>query len=460
MAVFPGTAGPDVTYGTDDADTIDGQGGNDKLFGFGGNDIIDGGDGNDDLHGGTGADTMTGGLGNDNYDVDDAGDLVIELAGGGTDLVFTTIDYTLPGSVERLAVYDSTSTFGLTLTGNALANEIIGGAGNDTLIGGGGSDTMRGGDGDDTYIVDSYDDLAAETSTGGYDTVLFAGATSATFHATFDYSLTRSASPFAQGSIVPDQSTGIEHLGVYDQSSTNAVSLRGSIYDDLVTGNNGANLLDGQAGIDTLIGFAGDDVYFIGENGDHVVEQAGEGYDTVFIGRNLPDRFRTPTPSITHYTLDENAERIVATGYSAPTGLTLTGNALDNEILDNGGNSVIDGGAGNDILTGYSGSDAFVFSTALGAGNVDQLPDFRPADDRIWLDDAIFQGLALGTLSNSQFQRGTTNFQAQDADDRILYDASTGNLYYDPDGNGAAAPILFAVVHEGLDITASDFQII
>ena len=459
MAVFPGTPADDLTYGTEDADTIDGLGGNDKLFGFGGNDVINGGDGNDDLHGGTGADTMTGGLGNDNYDVDDAGDLVIELAGGGSDLVFTSINYALPSNVERLAVYDPSSTLGLTLTGNALDNEIIGGNGNDTLIGGGGRDFMRGGAGDDTYIVDSLDDVAAETSTGGYDTVLFAGATSSTFHSSYDYSLTRFISPFPS-IVLPDQSNGIEHLGVFDQSSTNAVSLRGSIYDDLVTGNNGANLLEGQAGNDTLIGYGGDDVYFIGEAGDVVIEDANAGYDTVFIGRNTQDRYNTPVPTITRYTLGDNVERLVATGYDAKTGLTLTGNALDNEILDNAGNSLIDGGAGSDKLTGNGGNDAFVFSTALGANNVDQIADFAVGGDRIWLDDAIFAGLALGTLSDSQFQRGTTNWQAQDADDRILYDASTGNLYYDPDGNGEAAPILFAVIHEGLNLTASDFQVI
>ena len=59
-----------------------------------------------------------------------------------------------------------------------------------------------------------------------------------------------------------------------------------------------------------------------------------------------------------------------------------------------------------------------------------------------------------------QFQRGTTVWQAQDADDHILYDSSTGNLYFDADGNGAIAPQLFATLHEGLDLTAADFIVI
>jgi serralysin len=460
MATVTGTSSSDILYGTSDADVITGLAGNDELFGFAGDDSLDGGDGSDYLDGGTGADAMNGGIGNDYYTVDNVGDIVTEAANAGIDLVFTTIDYTLGADVERLAAYDESSTYVLTLTGNALGNEIIGNDGADLIIGGGGADFLRGGGGDDTYIVDSYDDVVAETQNGGNDSVLFAGSTSATFHTSYDYSLTRSVPGF-QALIPPDQSTGIEHLGVYDQSSTNAVSLRGSIYDDLVTGNNGSNLLDGQAGNDTLIGYAGDDAYFIGEAGDKIVEQADEGYDTVFIGRNLPDRYNTPDPTITHYTLDDNAERIVATGYGAPSGLTLTGNALANEIYDNNGSSILDGGAGSDILTGNGGNDAFVFSTALGADNVDQIADFAPGGDRIWLDDAVFTGLAPGALSAGQFHSGTANtWQAQDGDNRILYDSSTGNLYFDADGSGAQAAQLFATVHEGLNLSASDFVVV
>ena len=110
-AVFPGTPGDDLFFGTPDSDTMTGVGGNDKLYGLGGDDDLDGGDGNDILDGGTGADSMTGGIGNDVYVVDDAGDLVIEASGGGSDLVYTFITYTLPAEVERLAVYDRSGTF-------------------------------------------------------------------------------------------------------------------------------------------------------------------------------------------------------------------------------------------------------------------------------------------------------------------------------------------------------------
>ena len=56
------------------------------------------------LNGGVGADTMTGGLGNDTYVVDNAGDVAIELAGGGTDTIQTSVTSTLAAEFENLTL--------------------------------------------------------------------------------------------------------------------------------------------------------------------------------------------------------------------------------------------------------------------------------------------------------------------------------------------------------------------
>jgi Ca2+-binding RTX toxin-like protein len=63
---------------------------------------------------------------------------------------------------------------------------------------------------------------------------------------------------------------------------------------------------------------------------------------------------------------------------------------------------------------------------------------------------------ASGTLSPSAFHQGAN---AADAGDRILYDAATGNIFYDGDGSGAAAALLFATVDPGTPLTHADFVI-
>lgn len=49
---------------------------------------------------------------------------------------------------------------------------------------------------------------------------------------------------------------------------------------------------------------------------------------------------------------------------------------------------------------------------------------------------------------------------AHDADDRIIYDQATGNLYYDADGNLGGAQILFATLETRPVVAAGDFSVI
>ena len=100
---------------------------------------------------------------------------------------------------------------------------------------------------------------------------------------------------------------------------------------------------------------------------------------------------------------------------------------------------------------GQGGADTFAFTTALGAGNVDTIVDFD-GDDIIALDNAVFTGLADGALDPNAFVVGTA---AHDADDRIIYDNATGNLYFDADGSGTgSAAVLFAMLQNGRVLTA------
>ncbi|MFO1207661.1 MAG: calcium-binding protein [Amaricoccus sp.] len=96
--------------------------------------------------------------GNDVYLVDNAGDIVDETGGSGTDTVRSSISFSLAnaarvlGSVENLALLGNAN---LSATGNALANVLTGNAGNNVLTGGAGNDTLTGGAGHDYFVLNA-----------------------------------------------------------------------------------------------------------------------------------------------------------------------------------------------------------------------------------------------------------------------------------------------------------------
>ena len=170
-----GLGGNDTIVAAGGDDIVDGGEGNDYLDGGSGNDTLTGGNGNDVLQGRSGDDVMSGGAGDDTYYVDSAGDQVSENADGGTDLVRTSVDYTLGANVENAFVSGPT---GLTLTGNDLDNLLAGGTGGDTLLGMGGADTLRGGAGSDIIDGGAGTDTivggtGGDTLTGGADSDTF-----------------------------------------------------------------------------------------------------------------------------------------------------------------------------------------------------------------------------------------------------------------------------------------------
>ncbi|MBT8763969.1 hypothetical protein KFV02_08500, partial [Desulfohalobiaceae bacterium Ax17] len=136
--VIDGQGGNDTLYGNTGDDTLIGGDGNDRLYGQGGSDQLFGNAGSDTLDGGSDGDAMAGGSSNDTYVVDNVGDIVTENVNEGTDLVQSSITYTLTDNVENLTLIGSAEINGIgnelnnVIRGNSAANVLTGLAGDDT----------------------------------------------------------------------------------------------------------------------------------------------------------------------------------------------------------------------------------------------------------------------------------------------------------------------------------------
>jgi large repetitive protein len=304
-------------------ENVTGGAGNDTLVGDARNNVLIGGAGNDTLNGNAGADTMLGGLGNDSYVVDNAGDVVTEAVGQGSDTVFATASYALAAGSEVETMRVNVAT-GLTLTGNEFSNTIIGNAGNDTLFGGAGNDvlsglagadTMAGGTGNDTYTVDNAADVANEVVGQGTDTV----------NTSVSYTLSAGSE--------------VENLTA---SVATGLSL---------TGNEFNNTITGGAGNDTLTGGAGNDRF---------VATVGDGNDTHDGGLGVD------TYDLSGTTAGATVNLGLGTSTSAATGTdTLT--AIEN-VVGSAGNDIFVAsvGDGNNSYNGGAGTDTYDLS-ATGA---------------------------------------------------------------------------------------------
>jgi hypothetical protein len=385
--------------------------------------LITGNAGNNMLHGGGGGgDVLVGLGGDDTYYTDVATTKVVEAAGAGNDKLYTSVSYVLDGNaaVEFLSTNSYAATTPIYLTGNGFNQTLVGNNGANALHGGGGVDVLIGLGGNDIYYTDVAATQVQEAVGGGNDQL----------YTSVSYAL---------------GSAEIELLSTSNAAATTAINLTGNSFNQTLVGNNGANALRGGSGVDVLVGLGGDDIYYIDVASTRTVEETGGGNDKIYVSVS--------------YVLDAGLEiELLSTGSTAgTTAINLTGNAVGQILSGNNGVNFLDGKGGHDTLFGFGAADTFAFTSALGGGNVANIADFHTGVDKIALDDAVFSALGLGALPASAFVIGST---AHDADDRILYNSSNGGLYYDADGNGAGAAIMFATLNGVPALTASDLQVI
>lgn len=425
-----------MIFGLGNADLISGNDGNDTLEGGPGNDTLSGGNGNDKLLGGAGNDTLGVGFSNDRLAGNDGNDTL--NGGAGTDTV--TYAYAIGGITVSLARSGSQITGGSrsdtllsienligskyddNLAGSSAANRLDGGLGNDTLNGGIGADSMTGGNGSDRYYVDHARDRVVETTssltTGGNDTV---------YSSLSAYTL----------------SAHVENLRLL---SSGTASGTGNALNNTLYAGAGNNVLSGgSSGTDTAsYAYASAGVTVsLAKSGSQ--STGGSGSDTLQDIDNLTG----------------SAHNDKLSGNSATN--TLSGGAGADTLNAGSGNDLLLGGLGNDRLTGGTGKDLFRFDTRPNANsNQDQITDFSVRDDTLQLDDAAFTALTrLGTLASASLRAGAGLTGAADANDYLIYNTTTGALYYDADGSGTGSTaVQFASLSHGLALSNLDFVVI
>ena len=359
-----------------------------------GSNTLIGNDGANVLDGKAGFDVMQGGKGNDTYHVDHMFDLVVEKAGEGTDTVIASVSHILQENVERLIL--AANAGDINGTGNALKNTLIGNSGENVLDGGKQADTMIGGAGNDSYTVDNVGDKVVEKANEGHDSILSSinfslaalgnvedlrltgNAIRATGNALDNHLTGNDLYNIINGGAGADTMSGglggdtyyVDHIGdvvienpevgVHDKVvSTIALSKAFANVEDYdfrslaggvnFTGNDLDNAIWGGAGIDTLAGGVGDDVYYLNNAKDVVIEAAGNGYDSIVVNF---------TADLLNYA---NVDELRLTGTAA---INAFGNADGNEIIGNAGDNIIDGRGGSDSMSGLKGNDTYYVDNA------------------------------------------------------------------------------------------------
>jgi len=477
----------DIAYGGDGNDQLIYSGVivvDARLYGDAGNDTLDGGSGLElNLSGGDGNDsligsnttfaTLEGGLGDDTYTISNATSnvelLEYELEGNDTLVVrYLGFDLATTANIENLTLIAGeggsytgygddghnelsaqtdagfTTTYALygrggndTLSGSHASDTLSGGDGNDTLDGGGGeADILDGGAGDDTYIVhNTSTDAISDVS--GIDTVI-AGYVNYTLAADLENLTLRAGEGTGQSATgnaadnrltaeFGDLTGAAFALSGLDGNDT----LTGAGKGDTLNGGNDSDVLSGAAGFDQLYGEAGDDVLNGGNGNDGL--WSGAGNDTLN-GDNGSDKL------------------------GAGDGDDVLNGGGDNDTLWAGaGNDTLVGGRGSDVMSGGDGADVFAFMVAFGTFGADTITDFDgPGGDKLHINSGLTNIEKTGELWSGRLALGA---QAADANDRFVFDTTTGELYYDADGSGAGAQVLVVTLNTN-HLSGSDIVLV
>jgi Ca2+-binding RTX toxin-like protein len=492
--------GIEGAIGSGVADTLTGTAGGDFLAGGGGFDQIIAGAGNDTLRGDGGGDTfklgasltaadqIDGGQGFDTLELDGNYAAGVTL-GAATLTSVETIDL-VAGNSYKLTLADGNNSSSLTIDGGALggANTLyvggaaetsaglhaIGGAANDTLIGGSGEDTFEGGQGADSIVGGTGSDTVDYTASGGPLIVNLNLTTGQT-----------------GGDASGDRLTGIENV-------------KGSSFNDHLTGTIADNVLRGGDGDDTLIGGAGGDLLDGGANFDIVDytsstkavtinlqgnrgsagDAAGDSFigvervigstlgDTFFAGANVHDVDGGAGNDLVSYVSElkfgididltrlggqknGNADGDILTNIESVIGTKfddiLVGSAAGNRLEGGEGSDTLDAGAGGDdsLLGGAKNDEVRVGGTLTAKDQLDGGEDLKNDDpDDLEQDVLVLDGdYSAGVVFTATTVRNFESIQLKNGFDyNLKVDNATnddGKLVIDATALGAGDNLIF-----------------
>ena len=487
-----GTAGDDSLVGTPGNDTINGLGGNDTIQAGEGADSVSGGSGNDSMFAGMdsnlgdgAADTLDGGLGDDVYRNVSSfdGDVIVGDA-GGVDTVYAVGSWTLGGGLENLRFDDFFGAF-WDGTGNELDNTIVSASAGGNLYGLGGNDllvlahlegfgTAHGGEGNDTLQANRSSELFGDA---GDDTLIawFLG-TAMTGGAGNDTFVFENADGGGTGHRIEDFASGQDKVRLDGSGNMSALGASGSFAagDPRFHTGAAAHDVDDRVIYNPATGELFYDADGSGSGGAmHIATlQAGANVvatDIEVANSTAPVGGQAINGTANNDTLVGGAGNDTINGNAGADliqGLggddSLIGSAGWDTLQGGDGNDVLNGGQWSDTLTGGAGADSFVWAES--GNNVrDTVTDFVTGTDELMFDNAAMTALgadASWVAGDGRFWAAAGATSGHDADDRLVYNTTTGNLYYDADGSGAGAAQVVATFQGGVSISAADITVI
>jgi len=503
---------PKAIFGSNNITT--GTGNDNMSLDYRTSNIINAGDGNNIIGFGYtvpfgantfGKNTVTTGNGNDSINIDIRTSNTLSLGDG-----FNTVSGGINGPSDKPSFGTNTINSGVDSDYISLSYS----NGNDTVNDKGGSNTIYLGDGKNTVKLDGQDSLGSNNvyTGSGDDVVTFSGINGETNNGQNninvgngnnkvttiggnDYIISGKGNDIinagdGQNSIYGGAGNDVINTGngndiIYAGQGNDTVNAgigNDTIYADISMGGPS----DGN-GIDSLTGGAGGDTFVISHirwgakdiiNGDGKGVTAGDDVDKLILAdtadyaKPADEIFKVDGSKITgieEFYIDDDTIQGNTRG-TANIGLDLSayktaayieGNDGSNTLIGTKGNDTITGYSGGDILTGGAGNDTFVFHDA---NNYDSITDFVSGKDTIGFDSGVF-GFNSETISASNLVVANSYSELLSSQTTssqyLLFDTSTGNLFFDADANGTEVdPTQIATLVGVSSVTFSDFMLI